>query len=188
MRRVKRFQIAPIQAQQGFTLVELVTVVIVLGILALVIIPRFTSNSGFVEYALQKRFMASLRNIQLKAMYDTRSDFCYKINLVLGNTSSASFGPSTTNYVSGNHIASCGTAVDISSPLYLRTQAGEINANDITFTAQDSGAAITYVQFDNIGRAYTSAGTCATGCTFTFTGQSSAQVCIADQGYVYACE
>ncbi len=179
---------APIQVQQGFTLVELVTVVMVLGILALTISPRFADTTGFAEYALQKRLMSSLRNIQLKAMYDTRSDFCYKINVVTGSSSAASFSPSTTNYLPGNNIASCGTDLDATGPSFLRSNAGEINAEGIAFSALDNATAITYVQFDSVGRAYTSAGTCAAGCTFTFTGQSAAKVCIADQGYVYACE
>jgi MSHA pilin protein MshC len=187
MSKVKRFPIAQLKAVQGFTLIELVTVVIVLGIIALAAIPRFIGPSGFAEYALQKRLIASLRNTQLKAMFDTRPNFCYKINLVVGNGADAAFGPSTAVYLAGDENASCAATIDATSPSFLRTEAGEISAEGVTLSAQDNDSAITYVQFDNLGNALTAEGTCTLGCTFTFTGESAVTVCVADQGYVYAC-
>jgi MSHA pilin protein MshC len=187
MNKAYRFQRVTKQAQQGFTLIELITVIIVLGIVALAATSRFTGSSGYSEFALQKRFVSALRNTQLKAMYDTRSDFCYKINLITGGGSTASFGPSSKSYLTGQEVTSCGTTIDITSPGFLRSEAGEINADSLVFTALDNTTAITYIQFDNLGRAVTSAGSCASMCEFTFTGDSEAKVCVADQGYVYAC-
>jgi MSHA pilin protein MshC len=187
MNKAYRLLKAPTQAQQGFTLVELVTVVIVLGIVSLTIAPKFTGSSGYTEFALQKRFVSTLRNTQLKAMFDTRTDFCYRINLSTGGDISAAFGPSSHSYLLGSEASSCSATIDMNSPEYLRTKAGEINADSLTFSALDNSTAVSYIQFDNSGRALTSAGRCANGCTFTFTGESDAKVCVADQGYVYAC-
>jgi MSHA pilin protein MshC len=184
----KYYKQAAVKAQRGFTLVELITVVTLLGILALSVIPRFMGSSGFAEYTLQKRLLASLRNSQLKAMHDTRGEFCYRTNFVTGSDTSAAFGPSTKSYLSGQELASCETNIDDTSPEFLRTSSGEINAQGVSFSAQDDTTAITYVQFGSFGRASTSAGSCANGCTLTFTGQSLAKICIADEGYVYACE
>lgn len=187
MCKAKHSHLSHLQAQQGFTLVELVTVVIVLGILALSAAPKFVGSSGFTEYALQKRILASLRNIQQKSMYDTRDSFCYQLNVVTGNAVSAAFGPSTASYTSGNESASCDTVIDSNSASFLRTQGSEISDSSLSFLATDGSVPITYVRFDNMGRPLTSAGTCALGCSLTFTGQSAAKTCISDQGFVYAC-
>lgn len=187
MKRTCSLHIAPTQAQQGFTLVELITVVIVLGIVSLTIAPKFTGSSGYTEFALQKRFVSALRNTQLKAMFDTRTDYCYRINLSTGGDASASFGPSSDSYLLGNEASSCSVTIDMDSPEYLRTKAGEINADGLTFSALDNTTSLSYIQFDNSGRAFTSAGSCTNGCTFTFSGEADARVCVAEQGYVYAC-
>ncbi len=172
-------------AQQGFTLVELITVVILLSIIAIAVVPRFTGSSGYSEFALQKRLLSALRNTQLKAMYDTRTDFCYK--LVFAAPLEPAFGPTTHSYLDGNQAASCGNTIDFSSDSFLRTDEGEVAASNVSFSAQDNTAAITFIQFDNLGRAITSAGSCASACTFTFTDESAAKVCVEDEGYVHAC-
>lgn len=188
MKNIKCLQQTSFKAQQGFTLVELIIVIIVLGILALTILPRFTGSSGFAEYALQKQLLGALQNTQLKAMYDTRNNFCYKINLITGTSPTSAFGPSTASYLVGNESNSCGSVVDNSSPYFLRTEAGQISSDGIALTALDNTTPISYVQFDNMGRPFTSAGRCANGCTISFTGESIAKVCIANEGYVHACE
>lgn len=53
---------------QGFTLVELVIVIIVLGILSAVAIPKFASRSGFEDYAVRDQLIARLRLVQLQNM------------------------------------------------------------------------------------------------------------------------
>lgn len=186
MRIFKHLIIAPKQAQQGFTLVELVTIIILLGIVSIAAVPRFTGTDGFTEYALQKRLISALRNVQLKSMYDTRSDYCYKmiINTSSGNTG---FGPTTSSYLAGQQVSSCSNAVDASSNDFLRASSAEIEGEGITFTALDGSTPISFIQFSNLGYAQTSAGSCAGGCTFSFTGESSADICIASEGYIYAC-
>jgi len=53
---------------QGFTLVELVIVIIVLGVLSAVAIPRFVSRSSFEDYTVRDQLIARLRLVQLQGM------------------------------------------------------------------------------------------------------------------------
>ena len=61
---------------QGFTLVELVATIVLIGILAVTVLPKFTGRSGIVEYALRDQIISLLRTTQQRAMYD-HSGSCY---------------------------------------------------------------------------------------------------------------
>ena len=53
---------------QGFTLIELVIVIIVLGVLSAIAIPKFSSRSGFEDYTVRDQLIARLRLVQLQGM------------------------------------------------------------------------------------------------------------------------
>lgn len=57
-----------ISKRTGFTLVELVIVIIVLGVLSAVAIPKLTSKSAFEEYTVQDQLISALRLVQLQGM------------------------------------------------------------------------------------------------------------------------
>ncbi|WP_372871516.1 Tfp pilus assembly protein FimT/FimU [Shewanella sp.] len=63
----------------GFTLVELVTTIILIGVLAVVAIPRLIPSSSYSAYSLRNEFMAELRKAQLLAMNNT--DICIRIEV-----------------------------------------------------------------------------------------------------------
>ncbi|MCG6199694.1 type II secretion system protein [Psychromonas antarctica] len=54
--------------QAGFTFIELVIVIIVLGILSVTVIPKLTSKSGFEDYTVRDQLIARLRLVQLQGM------------------------------------------------------------------------------------------------------------------------
>ncbi|HLV49046.1 MAG TPA: prepilin-type N-terminal cleavage/methylation domain-containing protein [Aliidiomarina sp.] len=63
----------------GFTLVELIIVIVVIGILAVSVAPRFVGNNAGVEIAtIEARLMGLLRLQQQRAMQDTAT-CCYGI-------------------------------------------------------------------------------------------------------------
>ncbi|MFC4701067.1 prepilin-type N-terminal cleavage/methylation domain-containing protein [Glaciecola siphonariae] len=171
--------------QRGFTLVELITVVIVIGIIAVAAAPRFISTDSFSEYAMVQRLQTAMRTLQIQSMHDTRPNFCYKMNFATG--SSSAFGPSVHQYQNGQQVSSCANSIDFTAPKYLRSDADELSANNITLSALDSGVSMSGLSFNSLGQPITNVGNCAGGCEIRFVGTMQAKVCVASQGYVYAC-
>jgi len=60
---------------------------ILLGVLAIVVLPRFSSRDGYAEYAVRDQFISAFHYAQQRAMYDHGGD-CYRVNLT-----AAGFGP-----------------------------------------------------------------------------------------------
>lgn len=68
----------------GFTLVELVTVLILIGILAVNVLPRFQGTSGYESHTHRAQLIAALRLTQQRAMQQTDSEddnYCNQIVL-----------------------------------------------------------------------------------------------------------
>jgi MSHA pilin protein MshC len=64
---------------KGFTLVELVTTMILIGILAVTALPRFFGPSSYSAYSLRSEFLAELRLAQQLALNNT--DRCYRLTV-----------------------------------------------------------------------------------------------------------
>jgi len=120
-------------------------------------------------------------------MFDTRDDFCYRMVFVSSINGANEFGPTTASYLNGQQANSCGTSIDNTSEEFLRSQNNEIANEGIGMNALDGALSISFVQFDNMGRPVSSAGSCADNCSITFQGEDDARVCIASEGFVYAC-
>jgi MSHA pilin protein MshC len=174
------------KAQGGFTLLELIVVMVIIGILAVFAVPRFSGASGYSEYTYQNRLVSVLRNMQIRAMQDSRPSFCHRINFVNTSTQVA-FGPASSNYASGNGSGTCASSIDYTSPAYLRTSATEIIEASVLMTAVDGSTTIGTIDFDSVGSPQTAISNCSAGCTVTFTGVTTAPVCIESEGFIHAC-
>ncbi|QQX79716.1 prepilin-type N-terminal cleavage/methylation domain-containing protein [Shewanella sp. KX20019] len=63
----------------GFTLVELVTTIILIAILSVVVIPRLFTASSYSAFTLREEFIAELRKVQIMAM--NNQDRCYRLSV-----------------------------------------------------------------------------------------------------------
>jgi MSHA pilin protein MshC len=54
--------------QNGFTLIELIIVLIILGVISITVIPKLIGQSAFESYIVRDQLIAHLRLVQLQAM------------------------------------------------------------------------------------------------------------------------
>jgi MSHA pilin protein MshC len=64
---------------KGFTIIELILVIILMGILAVTVAPKMFNTESFQEHAYQAEVISVLRNHQLKAMQQTSEETCHSI-------------------------------------------------------------------------------------------------------------
>jgi MSHA pilin protein MshC len=170
---------------KGFTLVELIIVIIVISILSVSAFSRFSGTSGFVEYTYQARLVSALRDMQIRAMHDNRSDYCFKVNF---QTTPPAYGPPPLTYAPvGNTAETCQNGIDFTLPDYLATTEIEMTQAGVSLSAASNGVAFSFIDFNNLGQPSTDGPNCDTGCIITLTGESTVSVCVESEGYIHAC-
>ncbi|WED21542.1 type II secretion system GspH family protein [Vibrio sp. JC009] len=150
----------PSRYSPGFTLIELVVVIILLGIVSVYAASRYMGKSGFSAYAAQEQAISVIRQVQLGRMYSNVSDSALSDRYKL-QVSSSCLGS----------VAGCADGESSSDNLVLD--------DDLTISTSSSSP----VLFDLLGNP-------ASGGTVTITISSdndSVGVCINEQGYVYGC-
>jgi len=80
-----------VKRSQGFTLIELVAVIVLMGVLAAYVAPKFTGSAGIAEYTLRDQIVSTLRFAQQRAMYD-HSGACYGVSINATNVTAEKNG------------------------------------------------------------------------------------------------
>jgi len=162
---------------KGFTLIELVVVIVILGILSVTVAPKFFTHNGYSEYAYRTDIIAKLRLIQTRAMQQVNNPFapnekyCHQVLLSAKQLSKDICLP-VTEYV--NQSEQRATSV--------------IVANDDSVTFSPVGLRFT---FDSMGRFIDVSGRSNESdsdndITITITGEQALKVIIESEGYIHA--
>jgi MSHA pilin protein MshC len=152
------------QTNKGFTIIELVLVIVLLGILSVTVAPKIFNSSGFEDHAYQAEVIATLRSIQLRAMQQTSFGVneCHTV-IVTSKQLTVDDG------CVANSSNSTGSA--------LNKLSVNIDSNhDITFSPE------TTFSFDPMGRPVS----CASPCEINLVGSSNLKVSIESEGFIHA--
>lgn len=163
------------QKKHGFTLIELVIVIIVLAVLASVAVPKLLSSKSIEAETYRSQLLLLLKTTQQQAMScddscrNTRASNPYACNTVFITADRFGIATQCRNNVlpttfSVPHLGMSQVEADNSS---VRFSAGEVIFNDLGVATID-------------GRA------CNTGCNIVVTGEKSLTIRIEAQGYIHA--
>jgi len=154
--------------QSGFTLIELVIVIILTSILAATAIPKFIGSDGFETQAYRDQLVQLLKTVQQQAMScdldcrSTRSSNLYACNKVI--IENDRFGIP----------ANCGSSLPSSYDVpQLGMSQDEADNSAISFSTHT-------IEFDSLGIA----SSCA-ACDISINGEQTLTIRIESQGYIH---
>lgn len=163
----------------GFTIIELVVTIIVVGILAATVAPRFLNSKGFEEYSYRSEVISTLRSIQLRAMQQTDNLHCHQVTIT-----SKIVGLNATDNPPTNL---CNNSVWFDSSQF-NIAAYEDGPTSVQVDANHSVVFSVNVpsgrfSFDQMGRPV---GCPLSTCIITITGDEALTIKVEPQGYVHA--
>jgi len=153
--------------QAGFTLVELVTTIILISIIAVVVLPRLFTQSSYSAYSLRNEFISELRQVQQKALNNT--DLCFRVTV-------SGTGYQVSQFSTRNGAVCSGTAL---SPNPLYTQAFQGGAQLVLVSTNSSNFTL---DFDINGRLFPS----CNGDCIRVTANDTVMINVSSEGYIYA--
>lgn len=153
--------------QAGFTLVELVTTIILISILAVVVLPRLFTQSSYSAYSLRNEFISELRQVQQKALNNT--DRCFRVTV-------SGTGYQVSQFSARNGAVCSGTAL---SPNPLYSQAFQGGAQLVLVSTNSSNFSL---DFDIDG----STSLACNGLCINVIANDTVMINVSSEGYIYA--
>jgi len=158
------------QSNQGFTLIEMVMVIIIIGILSVAVLPKFFDASGFEEYAYRTESISVLRAIQLRAMQNTNVNVCHQVLItakVLGEPDKSQCQVSDAPIFSSDWIDN-----------YDENTSVLISQDSVSYQVPSDGQ---YFEFDSLGRP-----ACLCTVDIFISGEANLAIRIESEGYIHA--
>lgn len=153
--------------QAGFTLVELVTTIILISILAVVVLPRLFTQSSYSAYSLRNELISELRQVQQKALNNT--DRCFRVTV-------SGTGYQVSQFSARNGAACSGTAL---SPNPLYSQAFQGGAQLVLMSTNSSNFSL---DFNINGRPSLA----CNGPCINVIANDTVMINVSSEGYIYA--
>jgi len=153
--------------QKGFTLIELIVVIVLIAIMAVSVLPKFFSTSGFEEYTYRDEVITTLRAIQLRSMQKTQGSSCQSIQVTATSVGLLKSKPSC---IDGDYIGDS-TTVTIQS------------GHNVAFILSDG---LSMFSFSPRGRPLGCNSVEPCEITLTVSGEQSLVIEINREGYIHA--
>lgn len=153
------------RAQAGFTLVELIVVILLISIVSAYAASRYIGTGSFSAYAAQEQAISIIRQLQVYRMQSNTTN---------------SANPNFELTASGGCLGSTAGCTAASTP-----QAAESRSEVMRLDGVSVSSTISPIRFDLRGNPLQTNGSALNSVTITFTASGeSASVCINSQGYV----
>ncbi|HDY7442620.1 TPA: prepilin-type N-terminal cleavage/methylation domain-containing protein [Vibrio vulnificus] len=153
------------RAQAGFTIVELIVVILLISIISAYAASRYIGTGSFSAYAAQEQAISIIRQLQVYRMQSNTTN---------------SANPNFELTASGGCLGSTAGCSAAATP-----QAAESRSDVMRLDGVSVSSTISPIRFDLRGNPLQTNGSALNSVTITFTASGeSASVCINSQGYV----
>ncbi len=167
--------------RNGFTLIELIVVLVLLSVLVVTVAPNINNTSDYTYATQRDQILSLLRNVQQRAMQNTQLDAVGRETCHFVNLHTDKIGLSATNSDGTCNLASMAVALgDIDDFLLIEV--------DPTYTAlNDSSDTVSEIGFNYLGQPHYLDSGRKIQSRFEISLSDNYKVCIESEGYIHAC-